>query len=122
MKEQETKLIDIQKEICNKYGFKFEPCDLDLKVGVSIDIKEKGISMPIHALRHPAQGDTTGWYIWSGDYNEDEDFFKPMHASHLKEHCPLILPYLGLASGCRVLIAENGNYVDVWEDLSLLNI
>jgi hypothetical protein len=115
-------LIKKQQKICNKYGFKFEACDLDLKVGISSDIKEKSKTMPIHALRHPAQGDTTGWYIWAGEYSQDDDFFKPMHAVHLKEFCSLMLPYLGLPSGTRVLIAEDGNYVDVWEDLSLLSI
>jgi hypothetical protein len=122
MEEQETKLIEIQKQICNKYGLKFEPCELHLKVGISLDIKEKSITMPIHALRHPIQGDTTGWYIWAGNYSENDDFFKPIHAIHLEDLCPLILPYLGLTPGSRVLIADNGNYIDVWEDESLLNV
>lgn len=122
MKVNETELIKIQKLICDKYGFNFEPSDLHLKLGISYDIKEKSKTMPIHALRHPVKGDTTGWYIWAGDYSTDKDFFQPLHIVHLLECCPLILPYLGLPAGCRVLIAENGNYVDVWEDLSLLNI
>lgn len=54
MEKQETKLVKIQKEICNKYGLNFEPCDLYLKIGISLDIKEKSKSQPIHALRHPA--------------------------------------------------------------------
>jgi len=115
-----NKLEKIQKEICDKYGFKFEPSNLHLKVGVSLNVKD-GVE-PIHALRHPAERDTTGWYIWSGNYSEDSDFFKPLHLVHLMEWCPLIMPYLGLPAGSRVLIANNGNYVDVWEDLSLLNI
>jgi hypothetical protein len=41
MEKQETKLVKIQKEICNKYGFNFEPCDLHLKVGISLDINVK---------------------------------------------------------------------------------
>lgn len=115
-------LIKIQQDICNKYEFKFEACDLHLKVGIDLDIKEKSKTMPIHALRLPMVGDTNGWYIWSGEYLEDDDFFKPMHAVHLEEYCPLILPYLALPPGARLLIAENGNYVDVWEDLSLLSV
>lgn len=122
MEEQEAKLVRIQKEICNKYGFNFEPCDLHLKVGISLDIKEKSKSMPILALRHPIQGDTAGWYVWAGEYSDADDFFQPIHVVHLEEWCPLIFPYLGLPAGSRVLIAENGNYVDVWEDNSLLNI
>ena len=120
MKNQDTQLTKEQKEICNKYGFEFEPSDLHLKVGISLAAKE-GIQ-PIHALRHPAEGDTTGWYIWAGEYSDDEDFFRPLHVVHLLEWCPLILPYLGLSFGTRVLIAENGNYVDIWEDPSLLDI
>jgi hypothetical protein len=115
-----SNIENMQRDICAKYGFEFEPSNLDLKVGISLNVKE-GVE-PIHALRHPAEGDTTGWYIWSGDYSEDNDFFKPLHLIHLTEWCPLILPYLGLPAGSRVLIAEGGNYIDVWEDISLLNI
>ena len=122
MEENETKLVKIQKEICNKYGFNFEPSDLHLKVGISFDLKEKSKTMPIHGLRHPVKGDTTGWYIWAGEYSEDKDFFQPLHVVHLENWCPLIFPYLGLPAGSRVSIAENGNYVDVWEDLSLLDV
>lgn len=120
MQENNTELERIQKRICEKYGLAYEPSPLQLKVGISADVK-KGIE-PIHALRHPADNGTTGWYIWSGEYSEDDDFFEPLHTIHLMELCPLILPYLGLPAGSRVLIAENGNYSDVWEDPSLLDI
>lgn len=115
-------LEEIQMKICNKYGFTFESSALTLKVGISCDIKQKSKSEPINALRHPGTDSTTGWYIWAGEYSEDADFFQPIHAVHLEEWCPLIFPYLGLPAGTRVLIAENGNYVDVWEDLSLLDV
>jgi len=111
-------LEDIQKEICSKYGLEFERADLHLKVGVSLNVKNN--SQPIHALRHPKNEETTGWYIWSGEYSEADDFFQPLHTVHLEEWCPLIIPYLGLPQGSRVLIAENGNYVDVWTDPGLL--
>ncbi len=120
MENRDTKLIREQKEICNKYGFEFSPSDLNLKVGISESVKDG--KQPIHALRHPTTGDTTGWYIWSGDYSEDDNFFKALHVVHLNEWCPLIMPFLGLPAGCRILLAEDGNYVDVWEDDSLLNI
>ena len=116
----EAEIIKQQREICEKYGFEFEPSDLHLRVGISLDVKNN--VQPIHALRHPAEGDTTGWYIWAGEYSEDRDFFKPLHVVYLLDWCPLIIPYLGLPAGTRVLIAEDGNYVDVWEDLSLLDI
>nr|WP_294788927.1 hypothetical protein [uncultured Flavobacterium sp.] len=117
---KDSEIHEIQKQICNNYGIKFEPCDLHLKVGISLNIIEKNYEMPIHASRLCVENGTNGWYIWAGDYSEDVDFFKPLHASHLEEFCPVFLPYLGLAPGTRVLIAEDGNYVDVWEDLSLL--
>lgn len=120
MKEQVTDLENTQQEICTKYGYKFEPANLHLIVGVSHGV-QKGIE-PIHALRHPAGNNTTGWYIWTGEYSDADDFFEPLHVVHLTERCPLLLPYLGLPAGCRVLLAEKGNYIDVWEDLSLLDI
>jgi len=120
MENNQTSLIKRQKEICNKYGFEFEPSALNFKVGISVNVK--GNEQPIHALRHPGKDDTTGWYIWAGEYSEQDDFFQPLHTVHLLNWCPLILPYLGLPAGCRVLIAENGNYVDVWEDSTLLNV
>jgi hypothetical protein len=117
--ELDTNLIYEQKKICNKYGYKYTASDLNLKVGVSLQNKKE---QPIHALRHPLAGDTTGWYIWWGEYSERTDFFQPIHTVHLIEWCPLILPYLGLPAGCRILIAEDGKYVDIWEDLTLLNV
>lgn len=119
MKEN-NELIEIQREICDKYGLNFEPCDLNLKIGISLNIIENKYEMPIYGSRLRTENGTNGWYIYAGDYSEADDFFKPLHASHLEEICPLLLPYLGLAPGSRFLIAENGNYVDVWEDLSLL--
>ncbi|WP_422653557.1 immunity protein Imm33 domain-containing protein [Flavobacterium sp. UBA4197] len=41
---------------------------------------------------------------------------------HLVNWCPLILPYLDLPPASRILIAENGNHVDVWEDRTLLEM
>ena len=122
MKEQsnEATLINEQKSICEKYGAAFMDAPLNLKVGISESVKE-GIQ-PINGLRHFPKGDTTGWYIWAGEYSDSPDFFKPLHVEHLDKWSSLIKPFLGLEPGYRFLIAENGNYVDVWEDLSLLDI
>lgn len=116
----ESKIIENQKNICKKHEFNFELSPFNSKVAISLNVK--GSTLPIHALRHPSTTNLTGWYIWSGDYSEDDDFFKPLHVSHLQEWCPFILPYLGLPAGTRFLIAEGGNYVDVWEDLTLLEV
>lgn len=109
-----------QIEICNKYSAKYIPCLNNFKVGISRNIRN-GV-MPINGLRHPIEGDTTGWYIWAGEeYSEDPDFFIPLHVEHLKDWCPLIIKYLGLPPGYRFLITDDG-YEDVWEDTSLLDI
>ena len=76
-------------------------------------------NLPINGLRHPIEGETTGWYIWAGEeYSEGPDFFVPLHVEHLAEWTPLVLKYLGLPTGSRFLITAD--YEDVWEDKSLL--
>ena len=109
-----------QREICEKYGANFVGTPLSLKVGISENVK-LGVE-PINGLRHFPSGDTSGWYIWAGEYSDAPDFFKPLHAEHLNKWSDLIIPFLGLEPGYRFLIAEKGNYVDVWEDLSLLDV
>jgi len=62
---------------------------------------------------------TCGWYIWAGEQlSEASDFFVPVHAAHLADWAPLVLPYLGLPPGWRFLVTEQ--YEDVWEDKQLL--
>lgn len=111
-------LIEEQLLLCERFGADFQNSPFNLKVGISLSIRD-GI-YPLNGLRHPAEGDTTGWYIWAGDYSSSVDFFKPLHVEHLKEWCPQVLVYLGLAPGWRFLIAPNCE--DVWQDLSLLDI
>ena len=74
---------------------------------------------PLHGLRHPAQGGTSGWYLWTGALSQDPAFFKPVHVEHLFARCPAVLPYLGLPPGWRFLIAPG--HEDVWFDASLLD-
>ena len=89
-----------------------------LKVGIALNVRE-GIT-PINGLRHPPEGDTTGWYIYAGEeLSDDPDFFKPLHVEHLDKWCPQIKKYLGLPAGRRFLVA--GDYEDVWFDESLLS-
>lgn len=112
--------IKEQKDICIKYNAPYMESPAYLKVGISLNVKDN--IWPINGLRHPPEGDTTGWYIWAGEeFSEDPDFFVPLHVEHLKEWRPEVLPYLGLAPGWRFLLGENA-YEDVWEDKSLLNI
>ena len=108
-----------QKKICDKYGVPFCASPSGMKVGIALNVRE-GL-MPINGLRHPPEGDTTGWYIWAGEeLSGDPGFFKPLHVEHLPNWCPEVQKYLGLPPGWRFLIA--GDYEDVWYDESLLNL
>ncbi len=107
-----------QKQICKRYGVDYVASPDHLKIGISLNVKD-GV-LPINALRHPLEGDTTGWYIWAGEYSDNPDFFKPVHVVHLQEWCPWIEKYLGLAPGWRFLVTPD--YEDVWQDLTLLDI
>ena len=76
---------------------------------------------PLNALRHPAENDTCGWYVWWGDtLTEDPAFFQPLHVEHVPEYCPEIVPFLGLAPGWRVQLAPG--HEDVWYDEKLLDV
>jgi hypothetical protein len=107
-----------QKEVCLKYGSAFIEAEQNTKVGIALDTVG---SLPLNALRHPPEGDTCGWYIWGGEeLPQDPDFFQPLHVSHLKDMCPEIVKYLGLAPGWRVLVSSE--YEDVWYDEKLLDV
>ena len=111
-------LRTLQEKVCRKYGQVCMYPDPDSKVGIAIQTHGK---LPINALRHPPQGNTNGWYIWYGEeMSRADDFFSPLHTSHLPDRCPEVLPFLGLPPGYRVLLA--GNHVDVWYDADLLNV
>ena len=110
-------LIEQQRELCNQYSARYVESPIEMKVGVSLSVRRG--EYPVHGLRRPIEGNTTGWYIWSGDFSDDVDFFQPLHVKHLYEWNPKLLKYLGLAPGWRFLIAPN--YEDVWQDLTLLN-
>ena len=113
--------IDKQKSVCEKYGSKWTPVNKKLRVGVSDNLS---IDL-IHGLRHPNDRQTTkgitGWFIWTGEYSEAEDFFKPMCAENLLQIRPEIIKYLGLEGGFRFLADSNG-YEDVWFDETLMQI
>ena len=112
-------LTPAQRAICAKYGANFSPIDPMLKVGININLRT-GLQ-PLNGLRHPQAGDTCGWYLWAGEgLTEDPDFFVPLHAVHLADWCPLVLPYLALPPGWRFLIAEG--HEDVWFDAALLSV
>jgi hypothetical protein len=108
---------DEQLEVCRRLGINPCPSPEDSKVGVASNIRT-GLQ-PINGLRHPPEGDTTGWYLWAGEVlRTDADFFQPLHVKHLAEWNPAVLPYLALPPGWRFLLAPD--YVDVWHDPALL--
>jgi hypothetical protein len=114
-----NKVTQEQQELCKKYGVPWVASPEGLKVGIARNART-GL-LPLNGLRHPPQGDTTGWYLWAGEeLSTAPDFFEPLHVLHLTEVCPAVLRFLGLPPGWRFLTA--GEYVDVWEDPKLLNV
>ena len=109
---------EAQRLVCDRFDVAPFPSPETSKVGVSRNLG--GAQTPIHGLRHPPEGDTTGWYIWRGEYSRADDFFRPLHVAHLRELCPRVLPYLALPPGWRFLLADD--YEDVWRDGTLLNV
>jgi hypothetical protein len=106
-----------QMTLCSQYGLDFVPCPPHSKLGLAVQTLGQ---VPINALRHPPTSDTNGWYIWAGEYSSEQDFFTPLHASHLSQRLPQTVRFLGLPPGSRFLLA--GDQVDVWFDDSLLNV
>ena len=88
---------DIQAALCRRIGAEFKASPLHVKVGVALATIGQH---SINALRHPAEGDTSGWYIWAGEkLDSDPEFFQPIHIEHLAEGLPRVIPFLGLAPG-----------------------
>jgi len=108
----------LQVDLCKKYGAPFLATSKNGMIALSKTFSEN--AAPIHGLRHPIEGTLSGWFIWSGEYSPADDFFEPIHASHLEQICPALLKYLGLAPGWRFLFAED--FEDVWYDEALLNV
>ena len=100
-----------QKELCLKYGIKYEPIAENELIAVAIDTIGK---TPITGMRHFTEKDENiSWYIYCGEFKSDDDFFKPVHFYHLIEILPEVLPYLALSHGCGFVIDDSG-YEDVW--------
>lgn len=105
--------------VCARYAVPFTEPTPAQKAGVPADIRET--VWPLNGLRHPPQNDTSGWYFWRGrELSQAPDYFQPVHALHLPDMIPEVLPYLGLPPGWRFLIAPD--YQDVWYDPSLLDV
>lgn len=106
-----------QVAVSRRFGVEPLAAPRDMKVGVARNVAS-GLQ-PLNGLRHPPEGDTTGWYIWAGEtLEQDPDFFQPMHVDHLYAIRPDVIPYLALPPGWRFLLAPD--HEDVWQDVSLL--
>lgn len=109
---------EFQLETARRFDASALPVDRETVVGLSDNVRSG--EWPVNGLRHSPERDESGWYVWSGEHLSDaSDFFKPVHASHLAEICPPVIPYLGLPPGWRFLIAPG--YEDVWYDADLLD-
>ena len=107
-----------QRGVCERHGVPWVASPPHLLAGVAKPpVSPK---WPVNGLRHPPIASTTGWYLWAGDYSNADDFFAPLHVSHIDEWLPAALPYLGLPPGWRFLVAPR--YEDVWFDPTLLEV
>ncbi len=107
-----------QRKVCELYKTDFVPCERGSKVGIAL--ATLGLT-PINGLRHVPEHGTNGWYIWGGkEVSTSADFFDPLHVEHVVERCPLVLKFLGLPPGYRLLVA--GDHVDIWFDVNLLSV
>lgn len=89
-------------------------------VGVSASLLTGDWDWPVHGLRHPPEKGTSGWYVWTGELSDADDFFQPLHVGHLVARCPQIEQYLDLPPGSRFLFAPGHD--DTWTDESLLDV
>jgi hypothetical protein len=107
-----------QRLLCREQNAQFLAAHGDSKLGFALSTDGRS---PANGLRHPAIGDTSGWYIWFGEeFSTDPNFFVPPHVSHLYDNHPELARLLGLAPGYRFLLA--GTYLEVWFDPNLLDV
>ena len=91
------------------------------KLGASRSVIENDPwEWPLHALRHPTTAGATGWYLWTGDLQEDPDFFLPWHVAHALERCPELRALLELPPASRFIFAPG--YRAVGRDETLLDV
>jgi len=105
--------------VCERFGADPSPVSVRDILGLARDFSAS--KFPINGMRHPSEGGTCGWYIWSSEeMSEDDDFFVPTHVEHLVSQYPEVQDYLSLPAGWRFLIAPG--YEDVWYDGDLLDV
>jgi hypothetical protein len=104
-----------QMDVCRRVGARPDAPLPDQVVGLG----PVG-ALPVNGLRHPPDGRSSGWYLWTGvDLDRSDDaFFRPIHVSHLSDHDLAVSPYLALPAGWRFQIGPG--HEDIWFDSELL--
>jgi hypothetical protein len=102
-----------QARICRRFG-----AQPDVPAPVTVVGVGPLDRQPLNGLRHRAVGQSNGWYVWSGDLSDDDDFFRPVHVEHMSELAPASVAYLALPPGWRFQVALG--HEDVWYDAELL--
>ncbi len=87
-------------------------------LGVSQSLITGDWDWPLHGLRHRPTPGTSGWYVWTGDLSDADDFFKSWHIYHLIERLPEVEHLLDLPPGSRFVFAPG--YEDVWHGCAYL--
>src|ERR1700722_794261 len=82
-----------QMALCRQHGRDFVPCPPDSKPGIALQTLD---SVPINGLQHRPAAGTNGWYIWAGEFSSENDFFGPLHTSHLPQRLPQVVKFLGI--------------------------
>ncbi|TRX74776.1 immunity protein Imm33 domain-containing protein [Pseudomonas mangiferae] len=100
-----------QKKICDLMSSAYRLAPLDAIIGVAVETLNL---RPIHGVRVKPEGNESGWYIWGGDYSPNDDFFKPVHQSHMSDLLPFLNPYFALDYGYKFIVNEQDDYVDIW--------
>jgi hypothetical protein len=106
---------DDQQKICQRFGAEYSPPGISEKVGIALQTLE---NFPLHAMRVQPENGDCGWYIYGGEHSSDVSFYQPLCVAHLADYCAMIVPYLALPPGWRILLAPA--YEDAWFDDELL--
>jgi len=107
-----------QQQLCASLDVEPDTPDPESKLGVSAGVRAG--ELPVHGLRHPKGDGTNGWYLWTGELSDHDDFFAPLHWEHLAGCAPTVLRFLALPPGWRFL--TDGVTEDMWFDATLLDV
>jgi hypothetical protein len=103
-----------QLEICQEYGVNRVLLDFKLKLSVSEDFFSSS-EVLINGFRRSPEGNTCGWFLWKGEEMSDSEIsFRQINVTYLIGHCHQVIPYLGLPTGWRFLVA--GGHGRAWPD------